>query len=149
MDAQTKQETRTRPNRQPYRENRYVYGGDPRFATGGFLPRANKKVTGRRRPTFSLLLALVITGVAIVYYVNNIIVVNRLSYDINRLEARHDSLTHANGVLRAEVSKKSSRGRIGEIAAKELQLQYPAEPATYFRVEHELANDLRDKRKRQ
>ncbi|MGB2959925.1 MAG: cell division protein FtsL [Bacteroidota bacterium] len=149
MDVQPNQETLTRPNRQPYREHRYVYGGDPRIATGGFLPRANKKVTGRRKSTFSLLLALVIAGVAIVYYVNNIIVVNRLAYDINRLEVRHDSLTHANGVLRAEVSKKSSRGRISAFAAKELQLQHPAEPATYFRIDHELAKDLRNRRKQQ
>jgi cell division protein FtsL len=120
-----------------------VYGDDPRVATGGFLPRANRRVTGRRKSTFNFLLTLVIAGVAIVYYVNNIIVVNRLAYDISMLEARADSLAHANGVLRAEVSKKSSRGRIGAIAAKELQLQDPSEPAMYFRIDHELVKDIR------
>jgi cell division protein FtsL len=145
VDAQLKQETLTRSDRKPYQEHRYVYGDDPRVATGGFLPGANRKITGRRRSTFNVLLTLVIAGVGIVYYVNNIIVVNRLAYDISRLEARHDSLTHANGLLRAEVSKKSSRDRIGTIAAKELQLENASEPATYFHIDHERAKDLRSK----
>jgi len=149
MDAEPKQETLSRLDRKPYRDHRYVFGGDPREATGGFLPHANRKITGRRRSTFNLLLMLVLAGVAIVYYVNNIIVVNRLAYDINQLEARHDSLIQANGVLRAEVSTKSSRGRISAIAAEKLQLQHPAEPATYFQIDHELARDLRNRERTQ
>ena len=149
MDAQAKQETLTKPDRKPYREQRYVYGGDARGATGGFLPHANRRIAGRRRSTFNFLITLVLGGAAIVYYVNNIIVVNRLAYDINRLEARHDSLTHANGVLRAEVSRKSARGRISTIAIEELQLQHPAEPVTYFRIDHERAEELRNREKSQ
>jgi cell division protein FtsL len=148
MDPEERQETLTRQVRQPEREHRYVYGGDPRAASGGFLPRRNRKIIGRRNSTFNVLLVLVSAGIAIVYYVSNIIVVNRLSYEVNQMEVRYDSLMYANGVLQAEVSKKSSRERISAIAAEKLRLQHPEKPATYFRVDHELMNDLNARRER-
>lgn len=57
-------------------------------------------------------------------YVNNILVVNQLAFEVNRLQLRVDSLTNANTILRAQVNRKSGLEQIGRIATRDLRLQY-------------------------
>lgn len=71
-----------------------------------------------------MVLVLFVAGVAIVLYVNNILAVNQLAFEVNRLEARADSLNNINTVLRAAVNRKTALDQIGRIATGELQLQY-------------------------
>jgi hypothetical protein len=86
--------------------------------------RGNKRAAGRRPSTFNIVVVLFVAGVAIVLYVNNILTVNQLAYEVNRLEARADSLNNINTVLRAAVNRKAALDQIGRIATGELQLQY-------------------------
>jgi hypothetical protein len=98
-------------------DRRYIYNGTP---GGGTIPsgiRPNKKGVRRKASTFNIILLLFGLGGAIVFYINNIIAINRLSADIDELRARHDRMLKSNTSLRSEISKKSSWDRIGGLAA--------------------------------
>lgn len=86
--------------------------------------RANRKITGRRVSIFNVIVLLFVAGIAIVLYVNNILAVNQLAYEVNRLQIRVDSLTNVNTILLAQVNRKSGLEQIGRIATQELRLQY-------------------------
>ncbi len=116
----------------PSKDRRYIYNGETQ--TGP--PRPLNRRPGRRKiSTFNIILLLFGVGIAIVLYVNNIITINRLAYDVNQLENRYAAILNTNATLRAEVNKKSAWDRISKIATDELGLRSPDEQQIWFDVD--------------
>jgi hypothetical protein len=112
--------------------------------------RTNKKAAGKRLSTFNIVIGLFAAGVAIVVYVNNILTVNQLAFEVNRLEVRADSLNNINTVLRAAVNRKAALDQIGRIATEELHLQYlpPSEQPVLLELDPETTERLRQEEPR-
>ena len=123
-------------------ERRYIYGGDPAPAAAVHSVRLNRRPVRRRTSTFNLIVLIFAVGVAIVLYVNNILAVNQLAYEVSQLQARYDSLENTNKNLKAELSKKSVHEKIGAIAAGELKLQDPVEPPVPIEIDRALQERL-------
>jgi cell division protein FtsB len=128
----------------PQREHRYVYSESSTSRRSGYAIRPNKKAVGRKVSTFYLIALLFGVGVAIVGYINNIIVVNTLSSEINLLQIQYDKISNRNAMLRAEIDGKSGRDRIGKIAAEQVGLREPKEPPTAFDVDEELMQQAQE-----
>jgi cell division protein FtsL len=122
----------------PDREHRYVYGEASSATNPSYAIRPNKKAVGRKVSTFYVIVILFGFGIAIVAYINNIIAVNKLSAEINQLQAQFDKIANGNAVLKAEVNRKSGWERIGKIANEQIGLRYPAEQARIFDIDEEL-----------
>jgi len=122
----------------------------PAAAVRSSPARGNTKVAARRLSTFNIVIGLFVAGVAIVVYVSNILAVNQLAYDVNRLEVRADSLENINVVLRAAVHRKAALDQIGRIATGELQLQYlpPSEQPVLLELDPEKVERLRQEEPR-
>ena len=121
------------------KEHRYVYSDSPSSARTGYAIRPNKKAVGRRVSTFYIIVLLFASGFAIVGYINNIIVVNKLSAEINRLQIQYDKITNTNAVLRAEINRKSSWDRIVKIAGDRVGLRTATEQPTLFDIDDDMA----------
>jgi hypothetical protein len=127
------------------RERRYIYNGDNRPSSTGFAVRPNKRGTHHRMSTFNIILLLFSLGIAIVFYVNNIITVNQLAFDIAQLQARYAAVSNTNAALRAEVNRKAALERIGVIASEQMNLRYPPEQPVYFEIDRDKLATLRER----
>src|SRR5512146_2191995 len=92
----------------PMRDKRYIFNGDPQARNPGYAVRPNRKVTRRKISTFTIILWLFGFGIAIVLYVDNIIAINRLAFEVNQLQTKYDSVLNTNATLRAEVTRKAA-----------------------------------------
>jgi cell division protein FtsB len=111
------------------RERRYIYSGERIPAVPAYAVRSNRKSMRRKVSTFYVILLLFGFGIAMIFYVNNIITVNRLASDIAQLDQKLNAVRNVNAALRAEVTKKAALERIGVIAREEMRMQFrPAEP---------------------
>jgi len=119
----------------PPREKRYIYSGEAAGSHPGYALAPNKRSPRRRVSTFNIILTLFAAGIAIVLYVNNFLTVNHLAAEVDQLQGRYDALANTNATLRAEVSRKSSWERIGDLATKQLGLMYPKEQPTMMEVD--------------
>ncbi len=124
-------------------ETRYIYGGEPRTAVNGFAVRAQGRTKRRKFSTFNVIILLFSAGVAIVLYVNNILAVNQLAYEVDQLQDRLSAIQSMNASLRAEVDRKSSWDRIGSVATSELGLRYPSDQPQWFEVDREKLDRLK------
>jgi cell division protein FtsL len=106
-----------------HREHRYIFNGEPAPSVSGYVVRQNRGTIRRRWSTFNIILALFILGAAIVVYIDNIIVVNRLVVEVNALQAKVQRQLETNAALQAEVNRKASLERIGKIASESLGMQ--------------------------
>jgi hypothetical protein len=99
-------------------------------------------VRTRSASTFNLILGMLVAGGVVVFTVNNIIAVNSLAYQVNRLQVRYDSVQNVNAMLQAEVNRKTALERIGAVAVGELHLQYAHEQPVWVEVDPELLRRL-------
>jgi cell division protein FtsL len=115
-----------------HREQRYIYGGERgRTENRPGLPQ-NRRGPRKRASTFNILLILFLVAVGSVLYINNIIVVNQLAYEVSQLQTQYGKLVTANDELQAEVNRKSSVERIGPMAIEQLGMEYlPEHPVTF------------------
>jgi cell division protein FtsL len=127
----------------PPRDKRYVYNGDPQAGTPGYAVRPNRKVARRKVSTFNIILWLFGVGIAIVLYVDNIITINRLAFEVNQLQTKYDAVMNSNATLRAEVTRKAAWERIGKNATEQLGLKFPTEQPTLFNVDQDKIESLR------
>ncbi len=121
-----------------HREQRYIFNGEPSAAVSGYAVRQNRRTIHRRMSTFNILLALFVLGAAIVFYIDNIIVVNRLVVDVNALQVKYQRQIETNATLQAEVNRKASLERIGKIASESLDMIYPQEQPEWLTVDSDL-----------
>jgi cell division protein FtsL len=125
------------------RERRYIYNGESRPTAPGYAIRSNRRIVRRKISTFYVILVLFGFGIGIVFYVNNILTVNQLAFDISQLEQRLDSVRNVNAALRAEVTRKAALERIGVLAREDLKMQFPSEQATTLDVDMENLPEVR------
>jgi len=128
---------------EPPRDKRYVYNGDPQARTPGYAVRPNRKITRRKVSTFNIILWLFGVGIAIVLYVDNIITINRLAFEVNQLQTTYDAVLNSNATLRAEVTRKAAWERIGKNATEQLSLKFPTEQPTLLTVDQDKIESLR------
>jgi hypothetical protein len=138
-------ESRAKESRKaPARDKRYIFNGDPQSRNPGYAVRpTNKKATRRKVSTFNIILWLFGIGIAIVLYVDNIITINRLAFEVNQLQTKYDSVVNTNATLRAEVTRKAAWERIGKNATEQLGLKFPTEQPTLFNVDQDKIESLK------
>jgi len=122
-------------------ERRYVYGGGTPGGAGGAL-RPNRPGIRRRVSTFNIMLVLFGIGGAIVFYINNILSINRLASDTGQLEAELQKLEGINASLRTDVANKSALDRIGALAQDQLGLRPAATQQIWFTVDRDRLREL-------
>jgi cell division protein FtsB len=123
-------------------EHRYVYGGTtPSGWTAGAL-RPNRRAVRRKASTFNIILLLFGTGGAIVFYVNNILTINRLASEVGQLEAEYQKIEGINGALRADVSTRSALERISSKAQDQLGLRASQTQQVWFTIDRDKLKEL-------
>ncbi len=127
------------------KDHRYIYNGDSSQPAGTYAMRPNRRGTRRKVSTFNIIVLLFCLGVAVVLYVNNILVINRLSKDIGVLQARYDDLQNQNATLAAEVNKKAAWERIGAVAGEQIGLRHPTEPPEWIAVDQDKLDALKNR----
>jgi hypothetical protein len=137
----------TRAGGQPSKDNRYIYGGSSMSVPPGHALHANRKGVRRRTSVFATIGLLFGVAVGSVLYIGNILAVNQLAYEVNKLQAEYDRLLGAHALLQAEIDKKSSLERIGKIAAEEIGLRHPATRPVWFNVDESALKALKSKSK--
>jgi cell division protein FtsB len=124
------------------RERRYVYGGTtPSGWTVGAL-RPNRRGVRRKVSTFNIILLLFGIGGAIVFYVNNILTINRLASEIGQLEAEYQKIQSINESLRTDVSNKSALDHISQAAHDKLGLRASQTQQIWFTIDRDKLKEL-------
>ena len=126
----------------PERERRYVYGGAPPPGWAANAMRPNKRGIRRKVSTFNIILLLFGIGGAIVFYVNNILSINRLASEVGQLEAEYQKIESINASLRADVSKKSALDQISPAAYNQLGLRASQTQQIWFTIDREKLKEL-------
>lgn len=124
------------------RDRRYIYGGAPSGAAAGYAIRPNKKGIRRKASTFNTIMLLFGLGGAIVFYINNFITINLLSFEVNQLQLKYDRIMNVNATLRSEVNRKSTWERINPMAGDQLGLRSPLRQPVWFSIDWDKAHDL-------
>jgi len=128
----------------PDREHRYIYSGtSPEVVQGGVL-RPNRRATRRKVSTFNIILLLFGVGGAIVFYVNNILSINRLASEIGQLETEYQKIQGINESLRTDVSHKSTLESISPVAHDQLGLRASQTQQIWFKIDRNKLKDLGD-----
>jgi hypothetical protein len=123
-------------------ERRYVYGGTPTPALPGKALRLKRRGAGRKVSTFNVILLLFGFGGAIVFYVNNILSINRLASEIGQLEARYQKIQGINVSLRTDVVRKSALDHISPVAHDQLGLHMLQTQQIWFSIDREKLREL-------
>ena len=123
-----------------------VYGGTMMENMGKELtaPGNNRPVARRKLSTFNLMLLLVGIAVAIVLYISNVIKVNQLLAEINKLEGQHRRILMDQELLKAQINKMSSLERIRKLGEENLGLKNPTEPPVWIKVDEEKIRTLEE-----
>lgn len=118
-----------------------MYGSGPPSLTDPefFHPPAalNKKMKRKRVSASTILLLLFGAAISIVLYIGNIIAVDHLLSDINRLETRLNRIKADQEILRAQINRMSSLDRIQQRAETELGLKSLHDPPAWVAVDEE------------
>jgi cell division protein FtsB len=135
------------PQVSPEPAARRIYSGDPQATTPGYAvrPAKTRPAARKRRSTFNVVTFLFCLAIAIVLYISNILAVNKLVVDVNQLQTRYNSVLNRNSLLRAELSKKTTRDRIVQIAEKELGLVSKGAMQGSFEVEQDKLEKFKEK----
>jgi cell division protein FtsB len=112
--------------------------------TGAHLPPKNRTVTRWRVSPFNIIVALMVTAAAIVFYISNIIAVNQLANDIHKQELVLQDLLNEQEVLRAKTSQMSSLERIRKRAEEELGLQNPTQAPAELQLDAEKVREVQE-----
>ncbi len=126
--------------------DRQIYNGDfssgESKATSGTKTRSNKKVTKRKYSTFSIVSFLFVLAVLGVLYTGNVIRVNHLAKEVNDLNQQYNSIISANEILKAEINRKSSFGKISAVAQEKVGLVNPKAAPIVFEIDEDKISDL-------
>ena len=115
------------------KERRHLFNGyTPRTPT-----RPNRPFKKRRISTLNIIFFLTVTTVSTVFYIGNIITVNRLAGEIEDLKASYSILSNANEFLQSEINQKSTMERITKIASEQMGMVYPKQPPVWFSIDEE------------
>jgi cell division protein FtsB len=126
----------------PARERRYVYGGSAPAGWTADALRPNRRGARRKFSTFNIILLLFGIGGAIVFYVNNILSINRLASEVGQLEAEYQKIQGINQALRTDVSSKSSLEHISPAALDQLGLRASQTQQVWFTIDRDKLREL-------
>jgi hypothetical protein len=126
----------------PERERRYVYGGSTPTAWSAGALRPNRRGVRRRVSTFNIIVMLFGVGGAIVFYVSNILSINRLSSEIGQLEAEYQKIEGINQGLRTSVTNKSALDKISTTAHDQLGLRASQTQQIWFTIDRDKLKDI-------
>jgi len=105
----------------------FVYSGTmlppPRGDEPVAAPRRNRAGTRRKVSPFSIVIGLLLTAVASVLYISNVIAIGQLMGEIGALENRQQRLSNEQELLRAQISRMSSLERIRQISETDLGMR--------------------------
>lgn len=76
-----------------------------------------------------------------VLYINNTITVNHLAEQVDQLQKSHAEIQNMNGILEAEINRKSSLERIKRIATLQLGMTFPDRPPIWFDLQDTQLSD--------
>lgn len=109
----------------------------------GYVYRYGPRQPRRKKlSTFNIILFLFGFAIALVLYISNIIAVNGLVKDINRLEREYEQVRNTNEILRAALNNRTGLENIGSVATGRLGLQNPTEPPRWISVNRDEVNKL-------
>ncbi|HTO94368.1 MAG TPA: hypothetical protein VMM80_08330 [Bacteroidota bacterium] len=128
-------------------ERRYVYGGSAPAGIAGGPLRPNRPGVRRRVSTFNVMLLLFGIGGAIVFYINNILSINRLASETGQLEAELQKLEGITASLRTDVANRSALDRISTVAQSELGLRPSATQQIWFTIDRDRLGEIERARK--
>src|SRR5512135_280184 len=126
----------------PERERRYIYGGSAPAGWRADTLRPNRRGVRRKVSTFNIILLLFGIGGAIVFYVNNILSINRLASEVGQLEAEYQKIQGINQALRTDVSSKSSLEHISPAALERLGLRASQTQQVWFTIDRDKLREL-------
>ena len=92
--------------------------------------------------TFNIILLLFGIGGAIVFYVNNILIINRLASEIGQLESAYQKIEGINQSLRTDVSAKSALEQISPKAHDLLGLRASQTQQVWFTIDRDKLKEL-------
>ena len=81
-------------------------------------------------------------GGAIVFYVSNILSINRLSSEIGQLEAEYQKIEGINQGLRTSVTNKSALDKISTTAHDQLGLRASQTQQIWFTIDRDKLKDI-------
>lgn len=102
----------------------------------------NRKRAQRRISASKVLLILFGAAIAIVSYVGNIIAIDILMSDINKLEAKYQRVQTDQEILRAQINRMSGLEQIQQKAEQELQLKSLRDAPVWISVDHDRIKNL-------
>jgi cell division protein FtsL len=110
------------------------------------VPHGNERTapTKKRRSTFNIIVGLFLAAVAIVFYIGNILKVNRLAVEVHQLQIQYEKVQNANRVLQAEINRKSGWERIGS-AAMQQGLIHASQKPQALDVDEEKLDEFKEK----
>jgi cell division protein FtsL len=127
-------------------DDRRIYNGgltfDPEVQAPRNAPKPNRKTVRRRHSTFNIVGLLFTLAVISLLYTSNVIAVNQLAKEVNDLKEQHTALVNQNGMLQADIKRKSSRARIAPIAVQRIGMVDPAEPPGWFEIDEQKLEEL-------
>ena len=127
-------------------DDRRIYTGgmasDPDMLAQRAAPKKNRKTVRRRHSTFNIVGLLFGIAVICLLYTSNVIAVNQLAKEVNDLKEKHIALVNQNGMIQADIKRKSTRGRIAMLATEQLGMVDPSEPPGWFDVDEQKLESL-------
>lgn len=117
---------------------------DPHDRIPGYVVRPNRHATRRRFSTFTIVLFLFGCGVAIILYINNILRVNQLAFEVSQLETQYNAARNTNAILQAGINRKSGWERITTLAHERAGLHHPSEQPRWFSIDGDTEASLRE-----
>ncbi len=96
----------------------------------------------RKVSTFSVVLGLLLTAVASVLYISNVIAVDSLAAEIGRMEEDYQALLNEQEMVRAQIARLSGLERIRRIAEQEYGMQYSEAVPGWLTVDPERIEEL-------
>ncbi len=122
-----------------------VYSGASSPAPSSSVARPkNRTVSQRKVSPFSVVIALLVTAVASVVYISNIITVGQLVVQIGELEARDQRLLNEQEMLRAQLNRMSSLERIRQMAESDLGMKNSAALPGWLTVSPERVREIEE-----
>lgn len=122
-----------------------VYSGASTPPSSSSVARPKNRTASQRKVSpFSVVIALLVTAVASVVYISNIITVGQLVVKIGELEARDQRLLNEQEMLRAQLNRMSSLERIRQMAESDLGMKNSAALPGWLTVSPERVREIEE-----
>ena len=98
----------------------------------------------RKVSPFTVVVGLLLTAVASVLYISNVIAVSRLAAEVGELEVQYQTVLNEQEMIRAQIARLSGLERIRRIAEEEYGMQYSEAVPGWLTVDPARVEELYD-----